>query len=338
MKTFFDQSIFVSTRYAPLIWQDFIRKLMTLLLVVMSICGVTRLVFAAESAPAELRIGFQKSAVNLVILKQQGALEKYFPQTKVKWMEFPAGPQILEALSVGSLDIGFTGDTPPVFAQAAGKVLYFVGTEPPKPRSSAILVLADSKLHRLADLKGKKIAFQKGSSAHFLVVQALKKAGLAWSDIQPIYLAPADARAAFERGSVDAWAIWDPYNAATEVSIKARALTDGRGLSDNNSFYLASKPFVESHPQTIKTVLKLLSGADDFVQSNRSDAIRYVSDYSGLDQATVALFLSRRPPSPATLLPAKTIASEQTVADTFRDIGLIPVSIRISDVVWKPKP
>ena len=81
----------------------------------------------AAKAPELLRIGYQKSAVNLVILKQQGALEKRFPQTKVVWVEFPAGPQLLEALAVGSLEFGLTGDAPPVFAQAAGKDLVYVG-------------------------------------------------------------------------------------------------------------------------------------------------------------------------------------------------------------------
>jgi len=198
---------------------------------------------ARGKAPELLRIGYQKSAANLVILKQQGVLEKRFPQTRVSWIEFPAGPQLLEALSAGSLEFGLTGDSPPVFAQAAGKELVYVGAEPPKPDSSAILVQRDSPLRTLADLKGKKVALQKGSSAHYLLVRAVEKAGLQWSDITPIYLTPADARAAFERNSVDAWAIWDPFYSATQLSVQARALATGRGLSGNHSFYLASLPW-----------------------------------------------------------------------------------------------
>ncbi|NSL19692.1 ABC transporter substrate-binding protein, partial [Tatlockia micdadei] len=91
-----------------------------------------------------------------------------------------------------------------------------------------------------ADLKGRRVALQKGSSAHYLLVRALDKAGLAWNEIQPVYLAPADARAAFERKSVDAWAIWDPFYAATELAIRPRVLANGEGLSGNASFYLAS--------------------------------------------------------------------------------------------------
>ena len=205
----------------------------------------------AQNAPVQgpelLRIGYQKSAVNLVILKQQGVLEKRFPGTRISWLEFPAGPQLLEALSVGSLEFGLTGDSPPVFAQAAGKDLLYVGAEPPKPDSSALLVLKDSPLRTLSDLKGRRIAVQKGSSAHYLLVKAVERAGLQWADIQPVYLTPADARAAFERKSVDAWAIWDPFYAATELAIQPRVLATGRDLaSSNNSFYLAARPLVQA--------------------------------------------------------------------------------------------
>lgn len=196
--------------------------------------------------PAQLRIGFQKSAVNLVIVKESRALEQRFPDTRVHWLEFPAGPQQLEALSAGSLDVAITGDTPPVFAQAAGRDLRYIGVEPPKPDSSAILVPRGSALQALADLKGKRVALQKGSSAHFLIVSGLRKGGLTFADIQPVYLTPADARAAFERGSVDAWGIWDPYYAATELAIGPRVLATGRGLSSNNTFYFAPRALPSS--------------------------------------------------------------------------------------------
>ncbi|WP_428421332.1 aliphatic sulfonate ABC transporter substrate-binding protein [Methylibium sp.] len=301
----------------------------------------TGLFFVSEgrgqpTAPKEIRIGFQKSAVNLVILKQQGALERRFPASKVSWIEFPAGPQLLEALAVGSLEIGLTGDSPPVFAQAAGKDLRYVGAEPPKPQSSAILVKPESAIRTLADLKGRKIAFQKGSSAHYLVVRALAKAELQWSDITPIYLPPSDARAAFERGSVDAWAIWDPYYAATELDIKPRVLSNGVGLSGNNSFYLASTAFTQDHPQAVQALLDELTRADAYVQSNRKEAAQFIADFSGLSLATVHLFLSRRPPSPVKPLPPSLVADQQRVADAFQQLGLIPKRVTVAEIVWQP--
>lgn len=293
---------------------------------------------AAEPSPQLqlLRIGYQKSAANLVIVKQSGWLEKRFPTTKIGWIEFPAGPQLLEALSVGSLEFGLTGDSPPVFAQAAGKDLVYVGAEPPKPDSSAVLVLKDSPLKTLADLKGRKVALQKGSSAHFLLVRAVEKAGLQWSDIQPIYLAPADARAAFERGSIDAWAIWDPFYAATELAIHPRALATGRGLSNNNSFYLASRALAERHPAVINALFEELTRADRLVQQDRPAAIKLIAEFSGLDAGIVSLFLQRRPPSPVGPIQPATTADQQRVADAFLKLGLIPKPVEVARIVWHP--
>jgi sulfonate transport system substrate-binding protein len=290
----------------------------------------------AEKAPEQLRIGYQKSAANLVILKQQGVLEKRFANTKVSWIEFPAGPQLLEALAVGALEFGMTGDSPPVFAQAAGKDLVYVGAETAKPDTSAILVLRDSPLRTLADLKGKKIALQKGSSAHYLLVRAVEKAGLAWTDIQPIYLAPADARAAFERKSVDAWVIWDPFFAAVELSIQPRILATGLGLSGNNSFYLASTAFATQHGDTVLALFDELTRADSFVQEKRPQAIKLISDFSGLDAGVVSLFLQRRPRSPVAPFSPTTAADQQQVANAFHKLGLIPKPVKVTDIVWTP--
>src|SRR4030081_2528910 len=162
-----------------------------------------------------VRIGFQKYG-KLVLLKSKGTLEDRLKAAgyRVVWTEFPSGPPLLEALNVGAIDFGSTGETPPIFAQAAGAPLVYVAHEPPAPQGEAILVPQDSPIKTLADLKGKKIALNKGSNVHYLLVKALEKGGAKYSEIEPMFLAPADARAAFERGSVAAWVIWDPFHAA----------------------------------------------------------------------------------------------------------------------------
>ncbi|WP_256743146.1 aliphatic sulfonate ABC transporter substrate-binding protein, partial [Cronobacter sakazakii] len=167
-------------------------------------------VSAAEPQPEALRIGYQKGSVSMVLAKSHHLLEQRYPNTKITWVEFPAGPQLLEALNVGSIDLGSTGDIPPIFAQAAGADLVYIGSEPPKPKAEVLLVAENSPIKSVADLKGHKVAFQKGSSSHNLLLRALQKAGLKFTDIQPVYLTPADARAAFTQGNVNAWAIWDP--------------------------------------------------------------------------------------------------------------------------------
>ena len=288
----------------------------------------------AQGLP-ELRIGFQKGSINLALLKSLGLLDKHLPGTAVKWVEFPAGPQLLEALAVGSVDVGAVGDSPPVFAQAAGKDIVYIGAEPPKPDSSAVLVKPGSPLKTLADLKGKRVAAQKGSSAHFLLVQAVKKGGLQWPDIRPVYLPPADARAAFEKGAVDAWAIWDPYYAAAEVDGNVRVLATSRGLTGNNSFYLASRAFA-AREDVVKRLFAALTETDAYVQSHRKEAAQRFAEFAGLGLATVHRVLERRQPSPVGPLTPELVAAQQQVADAFAQLALIPKPIRVADAVWQP--
>jgi sulfonate transport system substrate-binding protein len=222
-----------------------------------------------------------------------------------------------------------------VFAQAAGKDLFYVGAEPPKPDSSAILVRSDASLRSLADLKGRRIAVQKGSSAHLLLVQAVKKGGLQWGEIQPVYLAPADARAAFERGAVDAWAIWDPYYAAAEIGGQVRVLTSSRGLSNNNSFYLASRRLAGNEP-ALRALFAALSETDAFVQRQRQEAAQRYAQFAGLEPATVLRVLERRVPSPVGPLTPELVADQQQVADAFAQLGLIPRPLQVAEIVWQP--
>ena len=295
-------------------------------------------VWAIDPTVKQLRIGFQKSSINFAITKQQKLLEQEFPNAKVTWNEFPAGPQILEALAVGSIDVGVTGDAPPVYAQAAGKPLYYIAYETAKPLASAILIPKGSSLKQLADLKGKRITLQKGSSAHFLLVQAVRKAGLKWSDIQPIWLTPADARAAFQKGAVDAWAIWDPYYASTELEDQAKVLATGKNLSPNYTFYLAAPNFVQQHPQAVTGLLKQINQADRWVQQHQSETADLIGKSTGLKPAVSSLFVQRRPrPSAAAPLNAKVIAEQQQLADIFSQQGIIPNSIRIKQAVWQAK-
>lgn len=288
------------------------------------------------SLPKEIRIGFQKSSVNLTLLKHRRALEQQLKGVKISWFEFTAGPQMLEALSVGSIDFATTGEPPPIFAQAAGSTLVYVGAEPAKPGVSAILVKQDSAIRTLADLKGRKIAFQKGSSAHYHVLRAVQQAGLQWSDITPVYLAPADARAAFERGSVDVWAIWDPYWAATEQSLKPRVLANGNGLVNNLSHYLSTRQFADQYPGVIRLLFEELTRSDSFVQSNRAEAGAIIAASTGLDAASIASFLERRPRSPVVYLTNNIIEEQQRVADNFYQQKLIPKAVNIRDAVWLP--
>jgi len=278
-----------------------------------------------------LRIGYQKYG-SLVLLKGQGALEKRLAQLniQVKWTEFPAGPVLLEGLNVGSIDFGQVGEAPPIFAQAAGANLVYVGHEPPEPAGEAILVKADSPIKNVAELKGRKIALNKGSNVHYLLVKLLEKAGLQYKDVELAFLPPADARAAFERGSVDAWVIWDPFLAAAQKQIGARVLADGKGVVTNYPFFLATRPYAEKNGDVIAIVLEELAKVDEWAKHHPKEVAAQLSALIGLDVPTTELSVSHnsfgvKPVSEAVL------AQQQKIADLFFELKLIPKQINVRD-------
>ena len=287
--------------------------------------------------PGVLRIGYQKYGT-LTLLKASGALDKRLAQqgVQLKWIEFPAGPQLLEGLNVGSVDFGTTGEAPPIFAQAAGADLVYVGNEPPAPTGEAVIVPKNSLLKTAADLKGKKIVLNKGSNVHYLLVKVLEKAGIAYKDIETIYLPPADARAAFERGSVDAWVIWDPFLAAAEKQLGARILVDGKGIVSNHQFYLASRPYAQKNPEVLRIALEELVKVDEWGTRNLADVTAQLSAQIGLEPGIVELAAKRfsygvRP------LTEQVIREQQSIADAFTDLKLIPKKINIRDAVLNIK-
>lgn len=289
---------------------------------------------AGNAAPETFRIGYQKGSVSMVLTKTHHLLEKQFPDTRIKWVEFPAGPQMLEALNVNSIDLGSTGDIPPIFAQAAGADLLYVGAEPAKPKAEVILVAKDSPYKSVADLKGHKVAFQKGSSSHNLLLRALEKAGLKFTDIQPAYLTPADARAAFQQGDVDAWAIWDPYYSAALLQGGVRVLTDGSELSKTGSFYLATRPFAEANGAFISQVLATFSKADALTLSDRDQSIDLLAQAMGLPKAVIASYLDHRPPTTIGPVSEKITQAQQQTADLFYANHLMPVKVDIASRIW----
>nr|WP_307188230.1 sulfonate ABC transporter substrate-binding protein [Duganella sacchari] len=286
---------------------------------------------AQSVAKQVVRIGYQKYGT-LTLLKGRGTLEQRLASRNVtvKWTEFPAGPQLLEGLNVGSVDFGTVGEAPPIFAQAAGANLVYVGNEPPSPGSEAIVVPKDSRLRSLADLKGKKVVLNKGSNVHYLLVKALEKAGLGYKDIDVVYLPPADARAAFERGSVDAWAIWDPFLAAAEKQLNARVLADGQGLVANHQFYLASRPYAEKNSDIVRIVLEEIAKVDEWGAKNPKEVARILSAQTGLEVDVVALAASRYSycVKPIT---SEVLEQQQKVADAFSNLKLIPKPIVVKD-------
>ena len=282
----------------------------------------------AQGAPRELRIGHQKGLLSL--LKGRGTLEKRLAPlgVTVKWTEFTAGPVQLEALNVGSIDFGDVGEAPPIFAQAAGAPLAYVGATVPRPASEAVLVPKGSAIKTVADLKGKKIALNKGSNVHYFLVKLLEKHGLTYADVNPVFLPPSDARAAFEKGSVDAWVIWDPFLAAAEKALDATVLADATGVVGNRAYYFSSLGYVDKNADVLKVVIEELDKVDQWGAANRSALGAELSQLFGIPRPVLELSVSRQKFGTTPITKA-ILGEQQKIADTFFDLKLIPKRINV---------
>jgi sulfonate transport system substrate-binding protein len=293
--------------------------------------------FVARAAFAEtktLRVGFQKGEPVWMAAKANKDLETLFgPKgVNVEWTEFQFGPPMLEAMRVGSIDVGAVGDTPPVFAQAAHGDLLYIAANRGAPQS--VLLPPGSSIQTLADLKGKKLAFGRGSSAHNFALLVLEKAGLRYDDIQPVYLGPADAGAAFSQGAIDAWSIWEPYASLFNAKPGVRTLTSNKEIGEQFSFVMANGTFVRNNPDTAGAVVQTLGATAEKARGKRDDVAALLADATGIARDVWSRALANNP-FEVMRITDEVALNQQRVADRFRAQGLIPVDIKVADIVWR---
>lgn len=288
---------------------------------------------AKQQQTTTLNIGYQKYGL-LPIIKARGDLDKALKQqgVNVKWVEFPAGPQLLEGLNVGSVSFGEAGEAPPIFAQAANSNLVYIANQPAAPKAEALIVPKDSTIQSIQDLKGKRVVLNKGSNVHYLLLKVLEANHLKLEDIQVVYLPPADARAAFEKGAVDAWVIWDPFFASAEKQLGAKVLATGENLVSNHQFYLADRKFAEQHPDILKAVVNELNTTTQWVSQHQTDAAKLLEKPTGLPLDVLNTSISRMGFGVKPI--SNEVAKEQQyVADAFYQQKLIPNKINIQAAI-----
>ncbi|CAI8886529.1 MULTISPECIES: aliphatic sulfonate ABC transporter substrate-binding protein [Pseudomonas] len=290
---------------------------------------------AHAEASKTLRIGYQKfNSIN--ILKGSGALEKALaPQgVSVSWYEFAAGPQLLEALSTGAIDLGHAADAPSVFAQAAGKPVVYLAAEQPYPKGIGLVVREQDKIASVAALKGQRVATGRGWNAQYLLAVALQDAGLSYKDITPAYVNnAADAVAALQSGSVQAVTLWDPFLAAAEKQPGLKNLRDGSGLSNNRTFYLSSAAFADNNRALLKTFFSELAKVSSWANQQPDEVAALLAPQLGIG-ADVLQVASERRNYNAVAIDAQITAEQQKLADTFQGLGLIPKPLKVADAVY----
>jgi sulfonate transport system substrate-binding protein len=291
----------------------------------------------AQDSAKTFRIGWQKGGV-FALAKGSGAIEaRLAPRgITVSWAEFTSGPPLLEALGANALDFGSTGDIPPLFAQAAGGDLLYVAASKGSIDGSAILVKKNSPIQTLADLKGKKVAYKRGSSAHNFAVKALRSVGLTLGDIETLDLGPPDAAPAFASGQIDAWAIWDPYYAIAAQAPDTRVLATTEGLVDSWGYYLANGAYTKENPTILSEVIDELAKVGAAAQANIDATVGEISRITGVPEPIQKIALTRKGADLGAIQPltADILTYQQALADEFFDLKILPKKLSIGDVFW----
>lgn len=292
---------------------------------------------AVHAAGRVVKISMQRSSVLFTVLKVRGTLaERLAPLGfEPSWHLFTS---VIEPMNAGAVDIhADVADAVPIFTQSAGAPLTFYARERGAPSAEAIIVPADSPIRTVADLRGRTVGVSRGSGSHYVLAAALKRSGLSFADIKPAYLQAPEGAAAFEKGSIDAWSIWDPFLAFAEAKRPVRTVADGTGLTSYHRYYLVNDRFVAEHPEVVSAVYEALSEAGRWVKANPEAAVALLAPVWGdLPPAVVAAANARRSYTVEPVERAQ-FGEQQDIADVFLEAKLIPRRIDATDVkIFRP--
>lgn len=323
------------------------KKLLTvfsllLLLTVITACSSDKNDEKSTSDKKELttiNIGYQKGNT-LHILKESGILDKAAKEKglKVNWKLFTHGNTLMEGIYAGAIDFGHAADGPGIFAQASNKPFYYVGADYPNPEGVGIVVLKNSGIKTLKDLKGKKIAALKGGNHHYAAVLALESVGLTADDVEWVFVEDAaQGRALYETGQVDALSSYDPFFASAEVETDSITLTNGDiDGYPNRTFYFASEKLAENQPEIVEFILENIDKADKWANENKDEVVKIMSEALGIDEKVISKQIERRTFG-ASEITDEILEAQQKQADKYAELGLIPKKVDVKEKVWNKK-
>ena len=280
-------------------------------------------------AQAILRVGDQKGNARAV-MEAAGVL-KDVPYT-IEWKDFVAAAPLLEALGAGAIDTGLVGDAPFTFAAASGAPIKAIAAIRQSRDGLAILVPEQSPIPNFDGLRGKKIATGRGSIGHQLVLAALEAKGWTAGDVQLVFLTPADAKAAYSQGSVDAWSTWEPYVSQEEVLFKSRTLITGEGLTPGLSFEVATQDAIRGKREALLDFIRRLAAARAWSQDHVQNYAETWGRLMNIPSVVAVNWLSRARIRIEPIDDA-VVADEQKTVDLYFRSGLIKQKLTASAIV-----
>ncbi len=276
-----------------------------------------------------LRVGDQKGG-NRSLLEIAG-LAKDLPY-KIEWSEFPAAAPILEALNAGALDVGYTGDLAFLTVYAAGAPIKAIGGTRSDARTQAILVRQDSAIKSAADLKGKRLAGTRGGWGQFLIDATLEKSGNKIEDATFAPLGPVDAKIALVAGSIDGWAVWEPYVSYATLKDNARIVATGEGLTPTITFIVASDNAIATKRAAVQDLVQRLNKARLWSLDHLAEYAKSTAELTKLPEDVLLSAYTAQRTSPISI--DETVVKEvQEASDRATRYGILSKKLEVGKAV-----
>lgn len=283
-----------------------------------------------------IRIGVHVNNLSVFTLSRKPELLKDLLEptgVSAQWLPETGGHQTVKLLKTAEIDIGATGTTPPILAQAQGVPIVYLATSQPRPVQGAIVVLENSPIQSVSDLKDKTVSLSEGSYQQHLLAIALDKVGLTYQNVKTIPHT-ADSLQAFLNGEIDAWITSDLHLAQVQKTHQVRVLLYSSELFSNRSVYFTHRTFAEQHPDVLSAFIRALERVDRWIATHFTEAAELLAKEinNGIDARGWEQSLRKRPWG---LVPPSQefIAEQQYAADVFYRFGLLPKSINVSEAL-----
>jgi sulfonate transport system substrate-binding protein len=241
---------------------------------------------AKSDESVTVRIGVQPYPLYapLYVAKNLGFLDEELQKANAKyeWISFKAGPLVNEAAASGNLDIGIMADMPAILAKSSGQDILIFSQLSHGEKALALIARKDSPINEAKDIKGKKVAYVKGSYAQHLLALILKEADLTFDDIVSVNLAAGDIPSAIENKDIDAAVVWEQYISLLTSADKAKVIVDGTGIKKGNNISYVIRSFADKHPKALSAYIKASQRGADFINSNPKEAAEAIAKDFGV--------------------------------------------------------
>ncbi|BAL74300.1 ABC transporter substrate-binding protein [Bradyrhizobium cosmicum] len=299
---------------------------------------------AAEAAPPQLTvavIGDGRTGVWASLRAGVGGrnLEQELG-TRIVWQPgFTASLPVMEAVKAGSVDFTFATATAVVNAIPARVPIVPLAAYPLPSDEVDFFVQANSPIKTAADLKGKKIAHQNGTTGTYSLIKYLETAGLRLTDVQAVSLSGADAFTAFAQGSVDGWIHWQPATALALAKLgdKARPLPNVKTY--DYAFYVARSEVAAKYPQVFAKFVKIIRETQAYIFAHPAESVALWASQGGFppngsEQAVYEKLIRDARLSDSGAIALKPVdeaaaAATQDLADNFHSLGVLPNKVDV---------